>query len=143
MTTVSSNIRDNCKREKAARFLSENLCPDAILSVASAYFTVQAYDQLREKLDAIASMRFLFGDPDYVNKIDPEKTASKRFAIVNNGQDMSRYDAILAKALTDVAQKYRRRIARGLTTSRDFVIPTQSAAPAEFELLTWLVIMAG
>jgi len=96
MCTVSSNIRDNCKRAKAARFLTENLFPDAVLSVASAYFTVQAYDQLREKLDAIAGMRFLFGDPDYVNKIDPEKTASKRFAIVNNGLDLK--DALRQKA---------------------------------------------
>ena len=96
MSTVSSNIRDNCKRDKAARFLTVNLSPDAVLSVASAYFTVQAYDQLREKLDAIASMRFLFGDPDYVNKIDPEKTASKRFAIVNNGLDLK--DALRQKA---------------------------------------------
>lgn len=96
MSTVSSNIRDNCKREKAARVLSEDFCPDAVLSVASAYFTVQAYDQFREKLDAIASMRFLFGAPDYVNKIDPEKTASKRFAIVNNGLDLK--DALRQKA---------------------------------------------
>ena len=96
MSTVSSNIRDNCKRDKAARFLTENLSPDSVLSVASAYFTVQAYAQLRDKLDAIASMRFLFGDPDYVNKIDPEKTASKRFAIVNNGLDLK--DALRQKA---------------------------------------------
>ncbi len=95
MSTVNSNIRDNCKRDKAARFLKENLSPDAVLSVASAYFTVQAYDQLREQLDAIASMRFLFGDPDYVNKIDPEKTASKRFAIVNNTLDLK--DALRQK----------------------------------------------
>ena len=96
MSTVSSNIRDNCKREKAAVFLKDHVAPDAVLSVASAYFTVQAYDQLRDQLDAIASMRFLFGDPDYVNKIDPEKTASKRFAIFNNGLDLR--DALHQKA---------------------------------------------
>lgn len=88
MTAVSSNIRDNYKRGKAVEFLRKNLSPGAVLSVASAYFTVQAYDQLSEQLDAIDSMRFLFGDPDYVNKIDPEKTASKRFFIVNSGLDL-------------------------------------------------------
>ena len=96
MTAVSSNIRDNCKRGKAVEFLRKNLSPGAVLSVASAYFTVQAYDQLSEQLDAIDSMRFLFGDPDYVNKIDPEKTASKRFSIVNSGLDLR--DALRQKS---------------------------------------------
>ena len=96
MSAASSNIRDNCKRGKAVGFLLENLFPEAVLSVASAYFTVQAYDLLRDKLDAIAGMRFLFGDPDFVGKMDPEKTSSKRFAIVNSGLRLK--DALRQKA---------------------------------------------
>ncbi|MFA7172287.1 MAG: helicase-related protein [Kiritimatiellia bacterium] len=91
-----SNIRDNCKRGKAFEFLKSNVTPNASLSVASAYFTVQAYDALREQLDAIEGMRFLFGDPSYVSRIDPEKTASKRFSMVNNTLEIR--DALRQKA---------------------------------------------
>ncbi|MEZ4808582.1 MAG: hypothetical protein R2815_14055 [Flavobacteriales bacterium] len=36
------------------------------VSIVSAYFTVNAYQQLREELDGIESLRFMFGDPAYL-----------------------------------------------------------------------------
>jgi superfamily II DNA/RNA helicase len=102
-----SNIRDNCKRGKAFEFLRAHVTPNASLSVASAYFTVQAYDTLREQLDAIEGMRFLFGDPSYVSRIDPEKTASKRFSMVNNSLEIK--DALRQKAAVKACAEWIRQ----------------------------------
>jgi len=47
------------------------------LSVVSAYFTIYAYDALKDCLDRINHLDFLFGEPSYVNRLDPSKTEKK------------------------------------------------------------------
>jgi len=59
------------------------------LSVVSAYFTIYAYDALKDHLDRIDHLDFLFGEPSYVNRLDPSKTEKKAFIIDSEGLALS------------------------------------------------------
>ena len=72
-----SGIRDNHRRGSVAQFLKDKIGPGSRLSIVSAYFTIYAYDALRDELDAIDHLRFLFGEPRFVSAIDPATTSAK------------------------------------------------------------------
>ena len=55
------------------------------MSVVSAYFTIYAYEALGQELNGIESLRFLFGEPRFVQALDPEKTDKKAFKIEDEG----------------------------------------------------------
>ena len=76
-----SGIRDNHKRGKVGDFLREKIKSDSKLSFVSAYFTIYAYEMMRDQLESADSLRFLFGEPRFVRNIDPEKTDKKSFDI--------------------------------------------------------------
>ncbi|MBC7474031.1 MAG: DEAD/DEAH box helicase family protein [Candidatus Sericytochromatia bacterium] len=68
----NSLIRDNRSKGSVGSFLKDNILPNAILSVVSAYFTVDAFnhEKLKDKFNSIESMRFLFGEPTFVKNIE-------------------------------------------------------------------------
>lgn len=68
-----SSIRDNFKNGPVGDFLSEAITPNSSVSIVSAFFTIYAYHKLREKLNSIKELRFLFGDPAFIQAVDPEK----------------------------------------------------------------------
>ena len=79
---ISSGIRDNrSDRGSVADFLREKIQQGSTLSIVSAYFTIYAYAALKDKLDQIESLRFLFGEPRFVKSLDPEKTDKKAYQI--------------------------------------------------------------
>lgn len=80
-----SGIRDNYKRGTVADFLKEKIHEGSTLSIVSAYFTIYAYDALKENLDQIDHLRFLFGEPRFVKSLDPNKTDKKAYKIEDNG----------------------------------------------------------
>lgn len=49
--------------------------------MVSAYFTIYAFRALKEQLESIESLRFLFGEPRFLRSLDPEKTDKKAFKI--------------------------------------------------------------
>jgi len=98
-----SGIRDNHKRGKVGDFLRKTIDPDAKLSFVSAYFTIYAYEAMREKLDSVDSVRFLFGEPRFVSNLDPDKTDKKAFNIEDS-------------ALQLANQQEQRRTAADITT---------------------------
>ena len=53
MSTVLTNIRDNHTRGTVADFLRAKIHDNSHLSVVSAYFSIYAYDALKESLDRI------------------------------------------------------------------------------------------
>jgi hypothetical protein len=62
-----------------------------------------------------------------------------------NGTDMSLYNKLLQAAVNSVARTFQKRVAAGLQSGRDFIIPNQAEQAREasdFELITWLVIKA-
>lgn len=65
-------IRDNKELGSVGDFLKEVIKEGSDLSVVSAYFTIFAYYGLHKQLDAIKSMKFLFGEPTFVNTLETD-----------------------------------------------------------------------
>lgn len=82
---LASGIRDNLKRGTVGDFLKQKIAPKTVLSIVSAYFTINAYAKLKPQLDAIERLRFLFGEPRFLRSLDPSKTAKKAFHITDDG----------------------------------------------------------
>jgi hypothetical protein len=85
----SSGIRDNHNRGSVADFLKAKIKEGSRLSVVSAYFTIYAYDALKEHLDQIEHCDFLFGEPRFINSLDPEKTEKKAFILDASGLQLA------------------------------------------------------
>jgi len=82
---LRSGIRDNFQRGTVAEFLCEKIQKGSKLSIVSAYFTIYAYEALKDELDGIESLRFLFGEPRFVKSLDPNKTDKKAYKIEDEG----------------------------------------------------------
>ena len=80
----NSGIRDNRKYGTVGDFISKNVNPNSKLAFVSAYFTIYAYQQLKNRLDKIDHLRFLFGEPRFLASMDPNKTDKKQFEIEDN-----------------------------------------------------------
>lgn len=83
--TFTSGVRDNHTRGSVADFLREKIKTDSKLSIVSAYFTIYAFDALKDELNKLESLEFLFGEPSFVNRLDPTKTQKKEFIIEASG----------------------------------------------------------
>jgi hypothetical protein len=82
-------LRDNHARGTVADFLREKIQTNSRLSIVSAYFTIYAYDALKEELERIEHLDFLFGEPSFINRLDPSKTEKKAFIIDADGLELS------------------------------------------------------
>ena len=58
-------ILDNHKHGKASDFLSARIKAGCDLRIVSAYFSIYAYYALRDELNSIGHLKFLFGEPHY------------------------------------------------------------------------------
>jgi len=76
-----TSIRDNHTFGKVGDFLKVKISQGSKLSIVSAYFTIYAYHKLKDELDSIDQLRFLFGDPSYLKSIDPSKINRRDFKI--------------------------------------------------------------
>ncbi|MYG00573.1 ATP-dependent helicase [Candidatus Poribacteria bacterium] len=88
-TSIDSGIRDNLLRGTVHDFLEKAIQNDSSLSVVSAYFTIYAYEKLQDCLDNIDELRFLFGDPDFVQRMDPNNKDKKSFDIKDTGLELN------------------------------------------------------
>ncbi len=89
--TPSTNhgIKDNHNRGRVADFLASKITVDSHLSVVSAYFTIYAYEALQKELESVGGLRFLFGEPRFIQSLDPEKTDKKAFKIEDEGLELA------------------------------------------------------
>ena len=77
----NSTIIDNYKHGTVGDFLKDNLRAECKIDIVSAYFTIYAYYNLKQQLDEIESMRFLFGDPTFIKEVDPSQKNLKSYKI--------------------------------------------------------------
>jgi SNF2 family DNA or RNA helicase len=89
MPSSNSGIRDNHTRGTVADFLKSEIRDGSRLSVVSAYFTIYAYDALKDCLERIDHLDFLFGEPSFVDRLDPSKTQQKSFIIDADGLELA------------------------------------------------------
>jgi hypothetical protein len=80
-----SAIRDNRHRGTVGDFLKAKIEENSTLSIVSAYFTIYAFDALKQQLLSIKSLKFLFGEPRFIKSLDPSKTDKKAFQIEDEG----------------------------------------------------------
>ena len=85
----NSGLRDNHSRGSAADFLRARIQSGSKLSIVSAYFTIYAFDALKEELERIEHLDFLFGEPSFINRLDPCKTEKKAFIIDADGLELA------------------------------------------------------
>jgi SNF2 family DNA or RNA helicase len=78
---MTSAIKDNQGRGKVGDFLKTCLKDGSRLSFVSAYFTIYAYEKLKDQLHKIDHLNFLFGEPRFVKSLDPDRTDKKAFKI--------------------------------------------------------------
>ncbi len=90
-------IVDNRSR-RMGEFLSDNIQPGANLSIVSAYFTIYAYDALRDVLEQAGRMRFLYGEPAATSTPDPSEDQVKSFRL-NEAGGMDLKQALAQKPL--------------------------------------------
>jgi SNF2 family DNA or RNA helicase len=80
-----SAIKDNRHRGTVGDFLKAKVEENSTLSIVSAYFTIYAFDALKQQLLGIKSLKFLFGEPRFIKSLDPSKTDKKAFQIEDEG----------------------------------------------------------
>jgi SNF2 family DNA or RNA helicase len=84
-TLQFSGIRDNHRRGSVGDFLKAKIQQGSKLSIVSAYFTIYAFEALKQQLTDIDELQFLFGEPRFVRSLDPDKTDKKSFKIEDYG----------------------------------------------------------
>jgi hypothetical protein len=99
----SSGIRDNHAYGKVGDFLAKKIVLDNQLSIVSAYFSIYGFDALHKELSTINQLRFLFGEPSFIERIDPNKTETKAFGITEEGLGLKNRleQKAIAKACAD------------------------------------------
>lgn len=79
-------ILDNqSSRTCVGEYLRVQLTGSELLRVVSAYFTVYAYENLRDELENVDEVRFLYGDPVSVGEVDPGIQQEKSFDLSESG----------------------------------------------------------
>jgi len=78
---MKSAIKDNCSRGKVGNFLKECIKDSSCLSIVSAYFTIYAFEKLKNQLQRVDHLNFLFGEPRFVKNLDPDRTDKKAFRL--------------------------------------------------------------
>ena len=94
MSNLKSSIRDNHKRGSVGDFLKSKIENGSSLSIVSAYFTIHAFQALKESLTKIKELRFLYGEPRFIKNLDPEKTDKKAFKIEGETEGL-KFDDLL------------------------------------------------
>lgn len=94
-----STIRDNHANGTVGDYLKSGLTPESDVSIVSAYFTIYAYHLLRESLEGIEGLRFLFGEPTFIKAMDPEKENSRSYQIEDSNLTISMEKRLSQRAI--------------------------------------------
>ena len=79
-----TSIRDNHSNGTVGDFLKQSIASNSEVSIVSAYFTIYAFNKLKDNLNSINHLRFLFGDPTFIKSIDPDKSNPRNYEIEDN-----------------------------------------------------------
>jgi len=108
-SSLQSGIRDNHTHGRVGEFLREKIQSGSKLSIVSAYFTIYAYEALKDELDHIEGLQFLFGEPRFVKSLDPNKTDKKAYKIEDDGLSLSNRLS-QRKAATECSEWIRNKV---------------------------------
>jgi superfamily II DNA or RNA helicase len=94
-----SSIRDNHTHGTVGAYLKDHITDHSNVSIVSAYFTIFAYQHLKENMDNINDLRFLFGEPTFIKSIDADKTNVREFKIEDDNLVIATEKVIGQKAV--------------------------------------------
>jgi hypothetical protein len=77
----NASIRDNYKCGSVGEFLKQAITKNSDVSIVSAYFTIYAFNALKDNLEGINKLRFLFGEPTFIKSVDPNRINTREFKI--------------------------------------------------------------
>ena len=78
----TTNIIDNLYHGNVRDFYTAALVAGSDASFCSAFFTIHAYAELQKQLEGLKRLRFLFGEPTFIKKMN-EKTMQQNFHITD------------------------------------------------------------
>ncbi|HEU5052824.1 MAG TPA: helicase-related protein [Hanamia sp.] len=80
---MQSGIKDNHSRGPVGNYLRDEIKKGSELSIVSAYFTIYAFEKLKDQLEQINRFRFLFGEPTFIrpNQLNPELKNPREYKI--------------------------------------------------------------
>jgi hypothetical protein len=98
-------------------------------------------------------VRFSFAHPKQILDIFRALCSDKKAPVealcrlfnqnTHNGEDVSRYTALLEKAVASIERTFKKRVVAGLFTDRGALLPEKSqqvTQSTDFDLITWLII---
>ncbi len=71
-------------KKKVGDFLKNSIKDDAEISIVSAYFTIYAFNELKDSLNKTKEFKFLFGEPTFIKNMKTELLPQKEFEIEDN-----------------------------------------------------------
>ncbi len=136
-----------CLRRKGANGNSASTGPEK-LNPTHPHFLVYLLDS--------GDVRFSFAAPKQILQLFRELAAKKESANkalcdlfdtrTGHGADMGHYSTLARRALASIQHTFQRRATASLLSGRDGLLPTAAETPQadsdDFELMTWLVILA-
>lgn len=72
---------DNLKQGSVSQFLKDNIQKGSKLLVVSPIFTIYAFDELKEILKSVKSIRFLFNEPTFIRKLQNNQKEVREFKL--------------------------------------------------------------
>lgn len=105
MNIIDSLLIDNNSRGKVGEFLEKNIESGSKLSIVSAYFTIYAYEKLKDKFDSIEELDFLFEDPKFI-KMDEENKAFKAYSLDSDEGTLHINDQIKQKYISKICLEW-------------------------------------
>ncbi len=133
-----------CLRQKAGKVSAQNERINPLQPFYLAY--VHDTGEVRLAFTQAKTVLNLFRELA-LGKKEPYEELCRLFdRRTEQGSEMRHYTGLLERVVDSTAGAFQERLASGLQNSRSFVLPTADAQPksgSEFELVTWLVILAA
>jgi len=76
-----SIVLNSNKRGAVGEYLKENTNKNSLIDISSSFFTIYAYEELKNILDKSKKVRFLFNEPTFIKRIESNQKEVKEFQL--------------------------------------------------------------
>ncbi len=76
-----SIVLNSNKRGAVGEYLKENTNKNSLIDISSSFFTIYAYEELKNILDKSKKVRFLFNEPTFIKRIETNQKEVKEFQL--------------------------------------------------------------